>query len=228
MPEGSSRRHLWKKTGRRLAALLLTLITLLMAGCSFTKQVDQLEVVIDHNGTPATVTEAETSVPHSGEEAERTRPRPPPPASSASEQTALTETDTSFKGTNSESKGDGPAVAVVKGQPYYTKTEVAAYLHQFAELPPNYLTKREAKRRGWLPKEGNLWEVTNKGCIGGDHFGNREGRLPQRKGQPYFECDVNYHGGHRGAERLLYTKDGWIYYTGDHYKTFEELYRGRE
>lgn len=60
--------------------------------------------------------------------------------------------------------------------------------------------------------------------IGGDVFGNREGLLPTQKGRTYYECDVNYAGGYRGGERLIYSDDGLIYYTADHYKSFEQLY----
>lgn len=111
---------------------------------------------------------------------------------------------------------------VLKGEPYYTKDDVALYLHLYKELPPNYLTKSEARDLGWDSSKGNLWEVTDKGVIGGDTFGNREGLLPDGK---YFEADVNYNGGFRGAERLVYTSEGKvIYYTGDHYENFELLY----
>ena len=67
-------------------------------------------------------------------------------------------------------------------------------------------------------------KVTDHGVIGGDRFGNYEGQLPKKKNRKYYECDVNYDGGHRGAERLIYSSDGLIYYTGDHYETFTLLY----
>lgn len=106
---------------------------------------------------------------------------------------------------------------------YYSKDDVALYLHTYGELPSNYLTKSEANDLGWEAREGNLWDVTDKGVIGGDRFGNREGLLP--KGEQYFEADVNYNGGYRDAERLVYTREGKvIYYTGDHYESFEVLY----
>jgi len=106
---------------------------------------------------------------------------------------------------------------------YYSKEDVALYLHTYGRLPANYLTKNEAKKLGWDAQRGNLWKVTDKGVIGGDRFGNREGQLPQN--EKYFEADVNYNGGHRGGERLVYTKGGKvIYYTGDHYENFEVLY----
>jgi guanyl-specific ribonuclease Sa len=60
--------------------------------------------------------------------------------------------------------------------------------------------------------------------IGGDTFGNREGILPKEKGRKYYECDVNYEGGYRGGERIVYSNDGLIFYTEDHYKSFEQLY----
>ncbi|MDO5689631.1 MAG: ribonuclease domain-containing protein [Tissierellia bacterium] len=117
---------------------------------------------------------------------------------------------------------------VQRGEVYYTAEDVAEYLHLYGELPPNYLTKSEAADLGWESAEGNLWDVTDRGVIGGDRFGNREKLLPVVKGRSYFECDVNYSGGRRGAERLVYSDDGWIYYTKDHYGSFEELYRGEE
>lgn len=114
--------------------------------------------------------------------------------------------------------------SVVYGQAYYDKDSVAAYLHEFGELPPNYLTKKEAQALGWEASKGNLWKVTDKGCIGGDHFGNYEGKLPTAKGRKYYECDVEYAGGFRGSDRLIFSNDGLIYYTGDHYNTFTLLY----
>ena len=108
---------------------------------------------------------------------------------------------------------------------YYTSPEeVALYIHTYNKLPSNYITKKEATTLGWKSSEGNLWEVTDKKSIGGDLFGNREGSLPKKDGRKYFECDVNYEGGFRGSERLVYSDDGLIYYTSDHYKTFTQLY----
>lgn len=113
---------------------------------------------------------------------------------------------------------------VVEGESYSTPEEVAAYLHQFKELPPNYLTKREAAEKGWDSDEGNLWEVTDQMSIGGDRFGNYEGQLPEKEGRQYYEADVNYEGDYRGPERLVYSNDGLIFYTDDHYESFEQLY----
>lgn len=107
---------------------------------------------------------------------------------------------------------------------YTNPDDVADYLHLYGKLPGNYLTKQEAKDLGWISTEGNLWDVSDQMSIGGDHFGNYEGLLPELAGRKWQECDVNYSGGYRGAERLVYSNDGWIYYTEDHYESFERAY----
>lgn len=107
---------------------------------------------------------------------------------------------------------------------YTTPEDVAEYIHLYGELPKNFITKKKAMDLGWESDKGNLWDVTDKGSIGGDSFGNREGLLPKANNRKYFECDINYNGGFRGAERIVYSNDGLIYYTKDHYKTFEKIY----
>lgn len=125
---------------------------------------------------------------------------------------------------------DGVAITeelmVEYGFPYSTPEEVALYLYVFVELPPNFLTKDEARDLGWVSSEGNLWDVTDEMSIGGDEFGNREGLLPDDGVRVYYECDVNYCGGFRGSERIVFSDDGLIYYTGDHYESFDQLYDG--
>ncbi|HCP14725.1 MAG TPA: ribonuclease [Peptococcaceae bacterium] len=118
---------------------------------------------------------------------------------------------------------DGQPIAVIQGEPYSTKDEVATYIKQFQALPPNYLTKQEATDLGWDNTQGNLWDVAEGMSIGGDRFGNREGLLPAAKDRQYYECDVDYQGGYRGAERIVYSNDGLVYYTADHYKTFTQI-----
>jgi len=105
-------------------------------------------------------------------------------------------------------KAEGATVQVKKGQNYSTKEEVAAYIHEFMALPPNFITKTEAEKLGWDNSKGNLWKVTSKKSIGGDSFGNLEGLLPKASGRKYYECDINYNGGYRGAERINILK--WI------------------
>lgn len=115
-------------------------------------------------------------------------------------------------------------LSVEKDGSYTTPEDVAEYIHSFGTLPKNFITKSEAKALGWDNKKGNLWDVAEGKSIGGDYFGNYEGLLPAKKGREYTECDVNYNGGYRGSERIIFSNDGLIYYTNDHYKTFTQLY----
>ena len=103
---------------------------------------------------------------------------------------------------------------------YDSKEDVAAYLYAYGELPGNYMTKSEARDLGW--EGGSLERFAPGMCIGGDHFGNYERVLPDD--QDYHECDIDTLGAsERGAKRLVYSEDD-IYYTEDHYETFEQLY----
>lgn len=108
---------------------------------------------------------------------------------------------------------------------YTSKEDVALYLHVYGELPMNFITKSEAKKLGW--EGGSLEPYAPNMCIGGDKFGNYEGQLPVQEG--YHECDINTLGADsRGAERLVYSDSGNIYYTPDHYNTFEQIYESQE
>ena len=107
---------------------------------------------------------------------------------------------------------------------YTSKEDVAEYIHTYGHLPDNFITKKEAKALGWVSKEGNLAEVAPGMSIGGDYFGNYEGLLPEEDGRDYYECDIDSDGGYRGAKRIVFSNDGLIYYTEDHYESFELLY----
>lgn len=107
---------------------------------------------------------------------------------------------------------------------YTSKEDVALYVWQYGCLPQNFITKKEAKALGW--PDGGLEDYAPGKCIGGDRFGNYEGALPELNGLSYFECDIDTLGaGSRGAKRLVYREDCQIiYYTEDHYETFEVVY----
>lgn len=108
---------------------------------------------------------------------------------------------------------------------YTTKEDVALYIHLYGRLPDNFITKKEAQQLGWTG--GSLEPYAPGCCIGGSRFGNYEGLLPEADGRTWTECDINTLGADsRGAERIVFSNDGLIYYTGDHYKTFELLYGG--
>ena len=106
---------------------------------------------------------------------------------------------------------------------YDTMEEVAVYLVLYDELPENFLTKKEAQKLGWVSSKGNLWDVAYGRSIGGDRFGNYEGVLPDKKGRQWTECDINFEGDYRGAERIVFSNDDLMYYTNDHYNTFEKI-----
>lgn len=106
---------------------------------------------------------------------------------------------------------------------YTSKEDVALYLHLYGHLPADFITKKEARALGW--EGGSLEPYAPGRCIGGDRFGNYEGLLPEEDGRIYQECDIDTLGADsRGAKRIVYSNDGLIYYTEDHYASFELLY----
>ena len=103
--------------------------------------------------------------------------------------------------------------------------QIVNYLNSHnGQLPENFITKREAQALGWDSYYNYLGEVAPGKSIGGDHYGNYERKLPTKKGRTWRECDVNYKGEKRGAERLVFSSDGLYYYTNDHYKTFIQMF----
>lgn len=106
---------------------------------------------------------------------------------------------------------------------YTTKEDVALYIHTYGRLPDNFITKKEAQNLGW--PGGDLEPYAPGMCIGGSRFGNYEGLLPEAEGRTYTECDIDTLGARsRGAKRIVFSNDGLIYYTEDHYESFELLY----
>ena len=106
---------------------------------------------------------------------------------------------------------------------YYSKDDVALYIHLYGELPENYITKKEAEALGWTG--GSLEKYAPGKVIGGGRFGNYEELLPKKKGRTYTECDIDTLGKKkRGTKRIVFSNDGLIYYTDDHYESFELLY----
>ena len=106
---------------------------------------------------------------------------------------------------------------------YYSAEDVALYLVTYGELPCNFITKNEARDLGW--EGGSVQKYLEGAAIGGDKFGNREGILPKADGRQYYECDIDTDGKNsRGAKRIVYSNDGLIYYTEDHYESFILLY----
>ena len=107
---------------------------------------------------------------------------------------------------------------------YTDRDSVALYIHTFGHLPGNFISKTKAREAGWVASEGNLDEVLPGMSIGGSVYYNDDGQLPDAPGRRWTECDINYHGGYRGPERIVFSNDGLIFYTDDHYETFVQLY----
>lgn len=102
--------------------------------------------------------------------------------------------------------------------------DIADYIFAHGTLPDNFLTKSEARQLGWDSSQNYVSDVAPGYSIGGDKFGNYEGLLPEASGRKWYEADANYTAGPRGAERILYSSDGLVYYTNDHYQTFTEMH----
>ena len=188
--------HLKKNTGKIIAVFMVICAMMLsmMTGCVKRK---------NPAGTTA-VTVTQTSAPVTSKTSAKTE--------ETSEKTSSRSTDKAEK-----------KAAVDEDGTYDSAKDVALYIHTYNKLPSNYITKKEAKALGW--SGGSLEEYAPGKCIGGDRYGNYEGLLPEKKGRHYTECDINTLGkSSRGAKRIVFSNDGLIYYTKDHYKTFTLMY----
>ena len=192
-----------KMKKRRIFGIYLSLFMLIMTACrgyedAAPKDFREYEQAVqqssqeDETAAPATLQEHETAAPQQIQETE-----------------------------NSQEDADSDNLPAY-GEYYYDLVNVVLYLEVYDELPPNYITKKEAQALGW---EGGSVEKYKEGAaIGGDTFGNREGLLPQSDGRRYTECDIDTDGySSRGSRRLVFSNDGLYFYTADHYETFTEV-----
>ena len=140
---------------------------------------------------------------------------------SAAGETAAQDSGADLTDAAAETDAEGNPLLDESGS-YYQKDEVALYIHQYGKLPGNYITKREAEDLGW--SGGSVESYAPGKVIGGSKFGNYEGLLPKKKGRQYYECDIDTLKKKRGAKRIVFSNDGLIYYTEDHYESFELLY----
>lgn len=150
------------------------------------------------------------TVPEQDQQPVETQPEQTQPEETQPEETQPTPTE--------------PESSLDRNGSYTHKDDVALYLHLYGHLPYNFITKSEAKNYGW--RSGSLEKYAPGKCIGGDRFYNKEGRLPNKAGRYYYECDIDTLGSYsdRGVKRIVYSNDGLIYYTGDHYESFTLLY----
>lgn len=142
------------------------------------------------------------------------------------EQEDVTEEEPSENETVENEQIEEPQPAIDEYGTFTSKDDVALYIHTYGKLPQNFITKNEARDLGW--EGGGLEDYAPGKCIGGDYFGNFEGLLPEKDGREYTECDIDTLGkSSRGPKRIVFSNDGLIYYTDDHYESFTLLY-GKE
>ena len=126
--------------------------------------------------------------------------------------------------TRASERGTEAGAGIREDGSYTSRDEVALYLHTYGKLPKNFISKKDAEEQGFRFGEGDFGEAFPGMSVGGSRFGNYEGQLPEKSGRRYYECDIDYQGGRRNAKRLVYSNDGLIFYTDDHYKSFTQLY----
>lgn len=144
-------------------------------------------------------------------------------AESSSTSSSPTASSTESSSTSSSAESSAESAVIDENGSYTSKDDVALYIHVYGHLPSNFITKKEAEKLGW--SGGSLESYAPEKCIGGDRFGNYEGLLPKKTGRSYTECDIDTLGKKsRGAKRIVFSNDGLIYYTDDHYASFELLY----
>ena len=228
-----------KRISRWLLALFATVLVLAsLVGCSGSDVNEALDVAIEvlevvesleaeESGSAAVDDELAVL-----EESQRSSDESITASAEISEEAAETESEEAqtpeAENTDREELAQEEDALTIKEDGHYTsKEEVALSIHTYGKLPSNFISKDEAEDLGWKKKDGEagqLHVVAPGMSIGGSYFGNYEGLLPEKKGRKYYECDINYVKGNRGAERIVYSNDGLIFYTGDHYESFEQLY----
>lgn len=205
---------------RRITALLLALLLALSLTACGQSGADHGH----HRKTAQTVqqiTEVLNDTEEDTESAALPASKAQEPAEEASEEPAQASDQETAAEEPAEAAAETPAID--EDGVYTTKDDVALYLHTYGHLPSNFITKKEAEKLGW--SGGSLEPYAPGKCIGGSHFGNYEGILPEKDGRSYTECDIDTLGADkRGAKRIVFSNDGLIYYTEDHYETFELLY----
>lgn len=122
-----------------------------------------------------------------------------------------------------EKDGEVTPTPVPEG-PIIDPQSIADYIFTHGELPDNFITKKEAQALGWDNSRNYVGDVAPGKSIGGDRFGNYEGLLPVGQGITYREADCYYTGKKRNAYRIIYSSNGRVWYTEDHYQTFTELF----
>lgn len=207
-----------------LTAIIAVFMALMLGGCSQggaqPQETISLAVVTDTPTPETTVTETPTAAPTEAPTASPTQAAESITSTPKAESIVPEVTETPEPESTASVPEETEEDLLDPDGTYTTKDDVALYLYQYGELPQNFMTKKAAQKLGW--SGGGLDDYAYGMCIGGDRFGNYEGNLPDGN---YHECDIDtLHKKKRGAKRIVYSDDGRIYYTDDHYETFTLLY----
>ncbi|MBO4687920.1 MAG: ribonuclease [Clostridiales bacterium] len=195
----------------------------LLAGCSKKEKETSAATTTSETTTETTTAKEESSKETAESATEEVTEETKETTTEATTSSETTKKETTTTEAPTETTAAPTEAAIDEDGEYTSKDDVALYIYTYGHLPSNFVTKKEARERGW---EGGSLEDYFPGCsIGGDVFGNREGLLPSKKGRTYYECDIDTKGkSSRGAKRIVFSDDGLIYYTEDHYETFTLLY----
>lgn len=201
---------------KKIYALLLALaLSLSLTACS-----EEVTNAIVDEVTDVVAQEVADALTEDDATAEET---PGTAEDSAPEQEAPSEDTEAVEDVSPEEEPPEEVAAIDEDGFYTTKEDVALYIYTYGRLPDNFITKKEAEALGW--SGGGLDDYAYGYCIGGNKFGNYEGLLPEKNGRKYTECDIDtMHASKRGAKRIVFSNDGLIYYTDDHYESFTLLY----
>lgn len=217
---------------KKILSLLLILAVLLgLVGCQVPNPPETSRIPESTTRHAETVAETQETIPETEPEAsvppetkpvsEPEHPKPTTPKPTQPEETKPQQTDPVDTQPEPQPPLEPPETEPAPQKSYTHKDEVAQYIREHGRLPENFITKSQARALGW--RGGSLEKYAPGKCIGGDRFYNREGLLPQ--GHTYYECDIDTLGSSsRGAKRIVFSDDGLIYYTSDHYRSFTLLY----
>lgn len=210
---------------KKLLCLMLAAVMLFsLAACTAEDAVEILDILLEdvETTTDLPLTTQTVTLPTDQTEPGETLPPETADLTEPEDTTPATEPEETVTEATDEVIYTEPALLDEHGT-YCSKDEVALYILQYGHLPENYITKKAAEKLGWTG--GSLEPYAPGKCIGGSRFGNYEGLLPVAEGRVYTECDIDTLGAKtRGAKRIVFSNDGLIFYTGDHYESFELLY----
>ncbi len=96
------------------------------------------------------------------------------------------------------------------------------WLRHYGQLPDNYHSESDLRALGWKQGDSPVKFAPEKMVTRGE-YENMNGHLPDAPGRVWYEADINYYSGKRNGHRILWSNDGLLFVTYDHYRTFIEV-----